>query len=142
VKPMQRSNALPPKRAATARPFSFSLLLRAYIALLRMDLQLAFRGFPSLHRTVRELPVKAGNGTVDEICRAADLACVFYFKQVLCLQRSAATTALLRRCGIPAQMVIGVQVCPFRAHAWVEVAGQVVNDKPYVSERYLVMDRC
>ena len=31
---------------------------------------------------------------------------------------------------------------PFKAHAWVEVAGVVVNDKPYMPEMYAVLDRC
>jgi hypothetical protein len=39
-------------------------------------------------------------------------------------------------------MVIGAQQMPFKAHAWVEVAGQVVNDKPYTPEMYAVLDRC
>jgi hypothetical protein len=39
-------------------------------------------------------------------------------------------------------MVIGVQHLPFVAHAWVEVAGRVVNDKPYMSEIYSVLFRC
>ena len=43
---------------------------------------------------------------------------------------------------IPAQMVIGTQQIPFRAHAWVEVDGSVVNDKPYTPEMYAVLDRC
>jgi hypothetical protein len=71
-----------------------------------------------------------------------DLACVFYTKQILCLQRSAATTLLLRRHGIYAEMVIGAQMLPFKSHAWVEVDGAVVNDKPYVREIYQVLERC
>jgi len=31
---------------------------------------------------------------------------------------------------------------PFKAHAWVEVDGLVVNDKPYTPELYGVLDRC
>jgi hypothetical protein len=61
---------------------------------------------------------------------------------VLCLQRSAATTCLLRSHGVRALLVIGAQRIPFRAHAWVEVDGQVVNDKPYMHEIYAVLDRC
>ena len=36
----------------------------------------------------------------------------------------------------------GVQKLPFKAHAWVEVDGRVVNDKPYMREMYTVLDRC
>ena len=79
---------------------------------------------------------------VDEICRAVDLACIFYFKRVHCLQRSAAAACLLRTHGISAEMVIGVQQLPFRAHAWVEVDGCVVDDRPYVPEMYAVLSRC
>jgi hypothetical protein len=71
-----------------------------------------------------------------------DLACVFYWKKVLCLQRSAATARLLRRYGIPANLIIGAKQMPFRAHAWVELDGSVVNDKAYVRDIYLVLDRC
>lgn len=39
-------------------------------------------------------------------------------------------------------MVLGAQGTPFKAHAWVEVNGIVVNDKPYMSEIYAVLDRC
>jgi hypothetical protein len=39
-------------------------------------------------------------------------------------------------------MIIGAQSMPFRAHAWVEVSGRVVSDKPYTPEMYAVLDRC
>jgi hypothetical protein len=38
-------------------------------------------------------------------------------------------------------MVIGAQQMPFRSHAWVEVEGRVVNDKPYTPEMYPVLER-
>ena len=79
---------------------------------------------------------------MERICSAVDLACIWYWKEALCLQRSAATSCLLKSHGIFAQMVIGAQQLPFKAHAWVEVDGRVVNDKPYVPEMYTVLDRC
>ena len=121
------------------------LVLRAFLELFGVDLRLARRGFPFVYENVRNSPVREGRRiarTSAEICHAVDLACVFYFKQVRCLQRSAATTTLLRREGLPAEMVIGVRPSPFRAHAWVEVAGHTVNDKPYTPAMYAVMDRC
>jgi len=39
-------------------------------------------------------------------------------------------------------MILGAQQMPFKAHAWVEVDGRVVNDKPYMREMYPVLDRC
>lgn len=121
------------------------LLLRAYAGLLRVDLELAFRGFAAVHARVKRCDRKSelhDSRTTEEICQAVNVACVLYFKEVLCLQGSAVTACLLRKCGIPGEMVIGVQQWPFRAHAWVEVEGRVANDKLYVAEIYGVMDRC
>jgi hypothetical protein len=78
----------------------------------------------------------------DKVCSAVDVACIWYWKQVLCLQRSAAAACLLRDNGVPAELVIGAQRMPFHAHAWVEVQGRVVNDKSYTNEMYAVLDRC
>jgi hypothetical protein len=71
-----------------------------------------------------------------------DYACVFYFKCVACLQRSAATTLLLRRHGFGAELVIGAKLLPFCSHAWVEFEGTVINDKPYMHAIYKVLERC
>jgi len=120
------------------------LVLWAFVELLRVDLQL-LRGFPVVYEYVRRYPVRnhrPSARTDMEICHAVDLASVFYFKPVRCLQRSAAAATLLRLAGYPAEMVIGVQPWPFRAHAWVEVSGRIVNDKPYTSDMYTPMERC
>jgi len=125
--------------------FAMWLALRAYLELLRVDIRLARGGFPLVYDKVRTSPIRCTRDQArfaEDICHAVDLACVFYFKDVRCLQRSAAATTLLRDSSFPAEMVIGVEPFPFRAHAWVELAGQIVNDKPYISEMYTVMDRC
>ena len=109
------------------------------------DLYLVRGNFAALYGKVRKYPVgkrAPAPDVVERICAAIDMACIWYWKEALCLQRSAATTCLLKRYGVPAQMVIGVQQMPFKSHAWVEVDGRVVNDKPYVSEVYAVVDRC
>jgi hypothetical protein len=121
------------------------LVLQAYLQLVRFDLHLARGDFSVLYDRVRKQPVGHGvkqTRSIDQICQAVDMACIWYWKQVLCLQRSAATACLLKRHGIAAQMVIGAQQMPFKAHAWVEVGGHVVNDKPYTPEMYAVLDRC
>jgi Transglutaminase-like superfamily len=121
------------------------LVLRAYLMLISFERCVARGDFAVLHEKVRNYGVRNKARTdhvVQEICGAIDMACIWYWKEVLCLQRSAATTCLLKRCGVPAQMVIGAQQMPFKAHAWVELDGRVVNDKPYVVEMYAVLDRC
>ena len=121
------------------------LVLQAYLRLLHFHLYLVREDFSALYERVRKSGVNSVAripDDVERICAAVDIACIWYPKEVLCLQRSAATVCLLKRYGIPAQMVIGAQQMPFRAHAWVEVAGRVVNDKPYIPEMYAVLDRC
>jgi hypothetical protein len=120
------------------------LVLQAYLKLLHFHLYLVRGDFSALYERVRKsavnqtAPIPDG---VERICAAVDMACIWYWKEVLCLQRSAATACLLKRYGVPARMVIGAQQMPFRAHAWVEVDGRVVNDKPYTPEMYAVLDR-
>lgn len=121
------------------------LVLWAYLRLIQFDLYLARGNFQDLYDKVRTYPIRgvpASADTTERICSAVDMACIWYWKEALCLQRSAATACLLKRCGVPAQMMIGAQQMPFKAHAWVEVDGRVVNDKPYMREMYAVLDRC
>ncbi len=121
------------------------LVIKAYLKLIHFDLYLARGNFAALYNEVRSYPVGKrvpSHEAVERICAAVDMACIWYWREALCLQRSAAAACLLKRYGVPAQMVIGAQQMPFKAHAWVEVDGRVVNDKPYTPEMYGVLDRC
>jgi hypothetical protein len=121
------------------------LVLKAYLKLILFDLYLARGNFAVLYDKVRNYPVgktRPAPDALECVCSAVDMACIWYWKEARCLQRSAATSCLLKSRGIFAQMVIGAQQLPFKAHAWVEVDGRVVNDKPYVTEMYTVLDRC
>jgi hypothetical protein len=121
------------------------LVMEAYLTLIQFDFCLARKGFSGLHDKVRRCPIcttVVRSVSVEQVCSAMEMACIWYWKQALCLQRSAATACLLRRCGVAAELVTGVQQMPFRAHAWVEVAGRVVNDRPYLHEMYAVLDKC
>jgi Transglutaminase-like superfamily len=123
----------------------YFLILKAYLWLVVFDFRLAYGSFERLYRKVRTLPVRRKTHSanlIDTLCSAIDVACIWYPKKVLCLQRSAATACLLKKYGIPAQLVIGAQQMPFKAHAWVEVERRIVNDKPYMPEIYAELDRC
>jgi Transglutaminase-like superfamily len=121
------------------------LILKAYLNLVYFDAYLIRGNFRAVYDKVRRYPVGKKvqpPDAIEQICAAVDMACVWYWKEALCLQRSAATACLLKHNGVSAQMVIGVQQMPFKAHAWVEVDGHVVNDKPYTPAMYAVLDRC
>jgi hypothetical protein len=124
---------------------SVGTVLAAYSKLIRFDRYLARGDFAGLYQVVRMSPLIQSvleEDATNRICHAVDIACIWYWKEVLCLQRAAATTCLLRKHGTAAQMVLGVQQTPFRAHAWVEISGEVVNDKTYMRELYMVIDVC
>jgi len=109
------------------------LTFEAYVRLIEFEFYLRRGNFSALYGRVRGCrirPALAGHESVERICAAVDMASIWYWKEVLCLQRSAATTCLLRGHGIAAEMVIGAQPMPFKAHSWVEVGGRVVNDRP------------
>lgn len=121
-----------------------SRIVESWLMLVYFDCLMRFRGMSSIEAMVRKQRVlpRAEKDDVASLCGAVDMACVFYFKTVLCLQRSAATTVLLRRYGWYAEMVIGAQMLPFQAHAWVEVECCVVNDRPYIREIFQELARC
>jgi hypothetical protein len=117
--------------------------VKAFAQLLRFELLIARGDFFRLQSIVRDhsvRDVRVPDVMVQDLCSAIDAVCVLYWKEVRCLQRSAATVCLLKSYGVPAELVIGAQHLPFKAHAWVEVAGRVVNDRPFMREIYSVVD--
>jgi hypothetical protein len=121
------------------------IVLKAYRQLILFDLHLVRGKFAVLRDKVHRQAISntwKRSYSIEQICHAVDVACIWYWKQVLCLQRSAATASLLKRQGFNAKMVVGVQQLPFRAHAWVEVNGRVVNDKTHTLTTYAVLDEC
>lgn len=122
---------------------TFLLVVEAWLALVFFDV-LASRGFARVHTFTRRRPVAArppDAATLRRVCWAVDEACVWYVKRAFCLQRASVTTWLLRRRGVPAQLVIGYRPVPVDSHAWVEVDGTVVNDRPQYQKFFTVLDR-
>src|SRR5260370_13977640 len=122
------------------------LFFRAVFALLAYDVLSAICRFNTLYLIVKRWkvtpPRAAHSDTIDRVCTAVNYACIWYPKQALCLQRSFVTTYLLRKSGMAAHMVLGAQKLPFKAHAWVEVNGQAINERSNVQATYAVWGRC
>lgn len=117
----------------------------AFVGLLAFDLLLKFGGFQRLIRRVEHWPIASRRTSDREICRRVrgmvDRAQMYYPKKAMCLQHSAVVTCLLRRRGVPAEMVVAAQTFPPKAHAWAEVAGEVVSDSPNVKTKYRELRR-
>lgn len=145
-----RSNILEASSSTESRAYAneFAPLLfwKAMVGLLLFDLLGLSRNFARMHRFVTHWRVAKGTvprGDITErVCKAVNYACVWYPKQVLCLQRSIVTTCLMRDAGISASVVMGAQTLPFKAHAWTEVNGRAVNERRDVQNVYTVWERC
>jgi hypothetical protein len=121
------------------------LFLKALFGLFAYDVLTTFRPFRALYASAKKYQTvvkSADQPTIDRICSAVNYACAWYPKQARCLQRSFVTTRMLRKHGIPAQMLLGAQKFPFKAHAWVEVNGRVINENSDVRSTYAVWDKC
>jgi hypothetical protein len=138
----QSVSAMKPAVSTVLPCACFILVAKALIGLMAFDLFGFSRNFSRLHQQVEKWPVRSGRHVqVARVCEAINSACVWYPKRVLCLQRSAVLTCLLRSGGIPSKMVLGVQSLPFKAHAWTEVDGAAVNERRDVQKIYQVWDR-
>jgi hypothetical protein len=119
------------------------LITQSFIALALFDLIGVIAGFSTVHALARKFPRAGRRSRQPEarIVQAVAEACVWYPKDVLCLQRSWASSYLLRRNGIDAQIVIGCRHVPLDSHAWIEVEGRVVGDRPQYQKFFHVLDR-
>ena len=117
----------------------------AFVGLLAFDLLLKLGGFQRLIGRVARWPIAEPRTADREICLRVrgmvDRAQMYYPKKAMCLQHSAVVTCLLRRRGVPAEMVLAAQIFPPKAHAWAEVGGEVVNDQSCVKSEYRVLKR-
>lgn len=114
------------------------LVVRALYELARYETIVWFCGSGDIQRHLSPQPVAGSPGSFGferSICDAVLLATCFYWKPVLCLQRSVCAVRLLRKHGVVARLVIGYRPVPFFSHAWVEVDGRVVNGSPAYQQR-------
>jgi transglutaminase superfamily protein len=125
----------------TVRFFSLAALFQLFY----FDLTQALGGFRFVHQTVNQWPLSKNQipNATPSLSAALNHAARYYPKTVLCVQRSAALTCLLRSSGVQAETVIACRKVPFKGHAWVEVSGEVINENPKVQAFYnSVLTRC
>jgi hypothetical protein len=119
------------------------VLLVSLVLVPAVQLSLRVRGFSWTSRMLAarsDAPARASD--IAEATAAAEAVAIVAGRPVVgarCLGRSLLLWFLLRRRGIDAELLIGAEPARERtlpAHAWVEVAGQPVNDAPDVRERF------
>ena len=119
------------------------MVLASLVLLPAVQFSLRFRGFK---RTARALAQHSARRAVPADARraraAAEAVALVAGRPGIgarCLGRSLVLWFLLRRRGIDAELVIGAdrpRGGELPAHAWVELAGEPVNDAPDIRERF------
>jgi hypothetical protein len=123
-------------------PHNGVLALRAFCEMARYDVVATLFGFGGVRKRMRAGRGESENpAVVAAVCEVVGRMSSFYWKPLLCLQRSVVTARLLRSQGIQADVVIGFRANPFFSHAWVEVGGRVVNDSSAYQTKLQMLDR-
>jgi hypothetical protein len=126
-------------RFATVSNADRWMVLRAFAWLGIIDLALRVVGFQRVIRTAESAPVSAERPDADQtIARARryahwlHIASRYHVVRAHCLQRSVVLHYWLRKEGLPSQLRVGVRKedGELKAHAWVELQGQVIDESP------------
>lgn len=128
------------------------LLFQALVLLPIIHLLLKSMGYARLIRTIeKRIPISektelATSGKqlnyAQEAARMISIAAYHGPYQASCLRRSLALIILLRRQGIEGKLCFGarLQNHGLEAHAWVEMGGVVINDRPDIRQHYKPLD--
>ena len=126
------------------------LLFQAFVLLLLTAVSLKLMNFQrvcSLLRRCSPMPDESqGDGALQQASATASLvqaAASRFPLEISCLVRSTTLWYLLRRQGIAGEIRIGVnkEDGAFAAHAWVEISGIVVNDRPGIHGQFKVFEK-
>lgn len=115
------------------------MVVQAFLALGAVDLGLRTRGFQALVEQAQTAGESATRAVLpNDLTRAhqyarwLDVASRFHIVSAHCLHRSLALHRWLLNEGLPSDLRIGVRKenNELKAHAWVELDGQILNDPP------------
>lgn len=86
---------------------------------------------------------KGGGGEDFQLCEeltdSVTKACLIFPWKVKCLEWAIALCTLCQRRGQKASLVIGVQLYPFKSHAWVEINGTILYDDSTLSNNLAII---
>jgi hypothetical protein len=131
------------KKSEGTLPTPRKLTLQALGLLVVWDWRVKAYSFEHLYKSLRDYPLSATrqpDASLTHIEEAVQFASIWYWKRVLCLQRSCCLLWMLRDAGIPATLHIGAQHWPPRTHAWINVEGRIVGDLPHKVNEFHVLD--
>lgn len=111
-------------------------------------LRLRLFGFKHYLASLQRITLAESHPEIDSLPYAAQTsylvngAARLLFRREACLERSIMLWSMLRRQGIEGDLKIGVATenKSIRAHAWVEIDGDPINEKPWLSEQFAVFN--
>lgn len=114
-------------------------IIKTFLALCRVHFVMKYKGIAGLVSLLGEKVPESKTKKplayqIKELVAAVDAASIIYPKKSYCLSWAVAFVYLARKNKWDCSLVIGVQSSPFYAHAWAEVAGEVVHDDPCIAE--------
>ena len=118
--------------------------LKALYGLPVVTLQLRFFGFNQMLVKLQQIPLAEQPNCLDLEAHAVQISSLvngaahLLFRREACLERSVMLWTLLRHKGIHSELKIGVahEDNTIRAHAWVEIDGEPINEMPQLNERF------
>ncbi len=122
---------------------SKKLLIQAYYQLLKVYFILKVFGFYSLIKSVKKRQSSSfferNPEDFSALAAALNKACFYFPVKTKCLEWSAALVfmGLARRW--KCNLEVGVQLLPFKAHAWVKAGGAIIADNPKLSDELSVI---
>jgi len=130
---LPRLPGFPPRGRGRYWRFDLPLVVRALVALISAH-RMVSKGFASfaadLDRQLRASNGRSGQSkrSLAEISAAMEWARLLFPLEAKCLPMSIATVRMARHFGFEANLVVGVQALPLKAHAWAQVSEGLVND--------------
>lgn len=112
---------------------AMTALVRARSALKLFGLRRVLR---DLERRKGSARLAANRALIDHTAAAFYQAALIMTPLDLCLPRSLALTAKLASQGAQPEMVIGVRLEPFAAHAWVQFGNELLNERADVVREF------
>lgn len=120
--------------AVTSGPFRFDDVARVLWFQRRIEKRLARRGLAAMldeivcRRDGNDRCLEDANDCSARMLRAFEYSRLLRSSAGRCLPRSVSVVLALARCGVHADLVIGVKLGPFAAHCWAQIGKAVVSD--------------
>lgn len=132
------------KKFLTLSAAEKKIFLKAVFGLPIVSLKLRLFGFKNYLSRLQQTPLAAPHSETDpstypdQASRMVNAAARLVFGREACLERSIMLWSLLRRRGIESELKIGVATedSGMRAHAWVEIDGEPINEKPQLNDKF------